>query len=154
MLNVTLFCQAVNGGALYQNLCPCADFFFDELMPCIYANLPASTRPEDNYLAGCSMGGAAALMYGLYRPDAFARAAVLGSSVREFRGYAESLGVTNIQYEIIPGYGHDREDIPVRRVLELMGLIPGGGALWNSGTASFSLQKESYQEYEISAPPP
>lgn len=58
------------------------DYFFEELMPYIYASLPVSSKPEDNYLAGFSMGGAAALMFGLYRPEKFSKIGVLGSSVR------------------------------------------------------------------------
>ncbi len=60
-----------------------ADFFFEELMPYIYKTFPASSEQEDNYLTGFSMGGAAALMYGLYQPEKFGRIAVLGSTVRE-----------------------------------------------------------------------
>ena len=199
----------------FANGYPYADFFFDELMPFIYTNFNVSARPADNYLAGYSMGGAASLMYALYRPGAFAQVGVLGSSVREsaflrpyleltgaefkklafadpkklptefgdpaygitrkeinmigrydtvrdyvdsmectwerftdaakdgrvpnllfccgdqdgccekvleFRDYAGSLGVTGVRFEIVPGYGHDREDVPILRALELMGL--------------------------------
>lgn len=42
--------------------------------------------------------------------------------VKKFRDYAESLGVEKIQYEFIPGYGHDRSDVAIRRALELLGL--------------------------------
>ncbi|MCD8014859.1 MAG: esterase family protein [Lachnospiraceae bacterium] len=59
------------------------DFLMDELMPYIYSYFPASDDPEDNFLAGFSMGGAAALMLALYRPECFGRVAVLGSTVRE-----------------------------------------------------------------------
>lgn len=59
------------------------DFFFEELMPYIYANFPASRSPKENFLAGYSMGGAGALMYGLYRPELFGQVAVLGASMRE-----------------------------------------------------------------------
>lgn len=59
-----------------------ADFFFEELMPYIFRFFPASSDPSRNYLAGYSMGGAATLMYALYRPECFGHYAVLGSSVR------------------------------------------------------------------------
>ncbi|MCD7835017.1 MAG: esterase family protein, partial [Lachnospiraceae bacterium] len=62
---------------------PFTDYFFEELMPYIYQMFPASERPEDNYLAGYSMGGAATLMLSLYRPEKFCQAGVLGSTVRE-----------------------------------------------------------------------
>lgn len=82
----------------FANGYPYADFFFDELMPYIYGNFPASDRREDNYLAGYSMGGAAALMYGLYRPDAFGRVAVLGSTVRESAFLRPYLGLTGEEF--------------------------------------------------------
>lgn len=198
----------------FANGYPMTDYFFEELMPYIYSMFPASSAKEDNYLAGYSMGGAAALMFGLLHPEKFGKIGVLGSSVREsaflrpclewtgeqfrkaaladprqfptefgnpewgitrkeinmiarydtvrdyvnsmectwerfadavkndrvpnllfccgdqdgcyekvkeFRTYAESLGVTDIQYEFIPGYNHDRSDVPLRRAIEIMG---------------------------------
>ena len=62
---------------------PVTDYFFDELMPLVYRTFPASKRKEDNYLAGYSMGGAAALMFALLHPEKFALTGVLGSTVRE-----------------------------------------------------------------------
>lgn len=199
----------------FANGYPMTDYFFDELMPYIYSMFPASAAKEDNYLAGYSMGGAAALMFGLLRPEKFAQVGVLGSSVREsaflqpyldwtgiqfrkaaeenprrfptefgnpewgitrkeinmiarygtvrdyvnsmectwerftdaakngsvpnllfccgdrdgcyekvkqFRTYAEGMGVNNIRYEFIPGYGHDRSDIPLKKAIERMGI--------------------------------
>lgn len=60
-----------------------ADFFFKELMPFIYGTFPASAKPEDNYIAGFSMGGAGALMLGLLHPENFGGISPMGSSVRE-----------------------------------------------------------------------
>lgn len=197
----------------FANGYPYTDFFFDELMPYIYANFNVSDKPEDNFLAGYSMGGAGALMLGIYRPERFGKVAVLGSSVREsaflqpyldwtgeqfkkaaladpkkfptefgnpaegitrkeinmigrydtvrdyvssmectweryadavksrklpqilfcsgdqdgcckkvreFQVYADSLGKNDIQYEVIPGFGHDRGDVTIKRALEWM----------------------------------
>lgn len=67
----------------FANGYPYTDFFFEELMPFVRRYFPASDKKEDNYLAGYSMGGAAALMWGLYKPEAFGCVGVLGSSVRE-----------------------------------------------------------------------
>ena len=47
------------------------DYFFKELMPLVYHWLPISDRREDNFLAGLSMGGLGAAMYGLNRPELF-----------------------------------------------------------------------------------
>lgn len=199
----------------FANGYPMTDYFFDELMPYIYSIFPASTAKEENYLAGYSMGGAAALMFGLLHPEKFGQVGVLGSSVREsiflrpymdwtgeqfrkaalanpkrfptefgdpewgitrkeinmiarydtvqdyvnsmectwerftdaamtgtvpdllfccgdedgcyekvlaFRAYAESLGEKSIRYEFIPGCGHDRSDLPLRKAIECMGI--------------------------------
>ena len=67
----------------FANGYPMTDYFFEELMPWIYRCFPASAEKENNYLAGYSMGGAAALMLGLLHPEKFAQVAVLGSTVRE-----------------------------------------------------------------------
>ncbi len=60
-----------------------ADYFFDELMPYVYNTFPASSRAEDNYLAGYSMGGSGALMLGLHRGELFGHVGALACSVRE-----------------------------------------------------------------------
>ncbi len=59
------------------------DFFFEELMPFVYSSLPASDKPEDNIIAGFSMGGAGALLLGFLHPEKFGGIAALGASVRE-----------------------------------------------------------------------
>lgn len=59
-----------------------ADFFFDELMPFVYANFPASSAPEDNYIIGASMGGYGAMALGLLHPERFEGIGAFGSSLR------------------------------------------------------------------------
>ncbi|MCD8074530.1 MAG: esterase family protein [Lachnospiraceae bacterium] len=58
-------------------------FFFEELMPFIYATFPVSSAKEDNYLAGVSMGGFGTFSLGLQRPEKFAALGVMGASLRE-----------------------------------------------------------------------
>lgn len=53
------------------------DYFFDELMPFIYNWFPASDKPEDNFLAGNSMGCAAAWQYAILHPEKFSYIAPL-----------------------------------------------------------------------------
>jgi putative tributyrin esterase len=60
------------------------DFFFDELMPFVHSWFPASDRPEDNFIAGFSMGAAGAWMYGLYRPDRFGGVAPVSSPPKNY----------------------------------------------------------------------
>lgn len=47
------------------------DYFFGELIPYIETHYRVSARREDRYVAGFSMGGGAAVGYGLRRPEAF-----------------------------------------------------------------------------------
>lgn len=59
------------------------DYVTEELMPLVYNWLPASDKKEDNFIAGLSMGGNGALMFGLGNPDLFGGVAVLSSTARE-----------------------------------------------------------------------
>lgn len=47
------------------------DFFFDELMPMVHNWFPASSAPEDNFLAGYSMGCQTVYLYGALHPERF-----------------------------------------------------------------------------------
>lgn len=60
-----------------------ATFFFEELMPFIYATFPVSQKREDNFIEGASMGGFGAMSLGLQRPEKFAAIGMLGASMRE-----------------------------------------------------------------------
>ena len=59
------------------------DYLFDELMPMIHNWLPASDKPEDNYIAGLSMGGRGVMKYLLEYPEKFAAGAVLSAVPRD-----------------------------------------------------------------------
>lgn len=61
------------------------DYFFEELMPLIYHWLPASQDPADNYLAGNSMGCAAAWQYGISHPECFSWIAPLSNQPLDYR---------------------------------------------------------------------
>ena len=56
------------------------DYLTEELMPVIHNWFPASSRKEDNFIAGNSMGGSGSLKYILQHPDKFAAAAILSSA--------------------------------------------------------------------------
>lgn len=49
----------------------------EELVPLVHNWLPASDKPEDNFVAGLSMGGGGALKFALNCPDIFGAGAVL-----------------------------------------------------------------------------
>lgn len=60
------------------------DYLLDELMPLVYNWLPVSSRREDNFIAGLSMGGRGTLTLAASNPERFAAAAALSASPREF----------------------------------------------------------------------
>lgn len=53
------------------------EYLQKELMPLVHHWFPASSRREDNYIAGLSMGGMGAIQYAVGLPERFAAAAVL-----------------------------------------------------------------------------
>lgn len=61
-----------------------SDYFLEELMPFIYNWFPASADPKDNFLAGVSLGGAAAWMYGIKYPEKFAAIAPISSAPKKY----------------------------------------------------------------------
>ena len=101
------------------------DFFFDELMPFVYNWLPASDDPADNYLAGFSMGGAAAWMYGLLHPKKFNAIVPLSSPPRnyqfldEHRNMSASLfrSMLTADRKTFPsGYGNPKNGMLVKEI--------------------------------------
>lgn len=60
------------------------DYLLHELMPLVYNWLPVSSRREDNFIAGLSMGGRGTIKIAASNPDRFAAAAVLSASPRNF----------------------------------------------------------------------
>jgi len=102
-----------------------SDFFFDELMPFIHNWFPAANRPEDNFIAGFSMGAAGAWMYGLDRPEKFGGIAPISSppknyaslepyrdlSASEFRAQA-----TADNKAFPTGYGDPKSGIKVKEI--------------------------------------
>ena len=52
-------------------------YIIDELMPLVYNWLPASSKREDNFITGLSMGGQGALKFAVKYPDKFSKAAIL-----------------------------------------------------------------------------
>ena len=56
------------------------DYLTEELMPLVYNWFPASSKREDNFIAGLSMGGSGAIQYAVGHPDKFAAAAILSNA--------------------------------------------------------------------------
>lgn len=85
------------------------DFFFEELMPFIYATFPASKKREDNYIAGISMGGNGTLIYSSVRPECFSAAAVLSSTARRVEYLYPNRNMTTAEFLKV---ANDKERFP------------------------------------------
>lgn len=73
----------------YTDMCYGGRFFThiaDELLPAMRAFFPLSNRREDNFIAGCSMGGYGALKIGISRPDCFSCIGSLSAGHISYRG--------------------------------------------------------------------
>ena len=68
-------------------------YVIDELMPLFYNWLPASSKREDNFIAGLSMGGGGTMKFALNFPEKFAAAAVLSSCPPNLDAQKEDLEV-------------------------------------------------------------
>ena len=60
------------------------DYLTEELMPLVYGWLPVSSKREDNFIAGLSMGGRGTIKYAVNHPEKFAAAAVLSAAPMDF----------------------------------------------------------------------
>jgi putative tributyrin esterase len=68
------------------------DYLTEELMPLVYGWFPVSEQREDNFIAGLSMGGGAAVKYAIHHPEKFAAVADLSGPVKDLRSiYAQPL---------------------------------------------------------------
>ncbi|MCL1830922.1 MAG: esterase family protein [Oscillospiraceae bacterium] len=61
------------------------EYLTEELMPLVYNWLPASSKKEDNFIAGLSMGGGGTIQYVVGHPERFAAAAILSSAPSNHR---------------------------------------------------------------------
>lgn len=61
------------------------DYLTEELMPLVQGWFPASSRREDNFIAGLSMGGNGAMQYAVGHPEKFAGAASLSNAPTNLR---------------------------------------------------------------------
>ena len=61
------------------------DYVLDELPLLMRGLLPLSARREDNFIAGCSMGGFGALKLGMSRPEQYAAIGCFSAAHMEYR---------------------------------------------------------------------
>ena len=60
-------------------------FLVDELMPLVYNWLPASSKRQDNFIAGLSMGSMGAAQFAAWYPERFAAAGLLSGCPTNWR---------------------------------------------------------------------
>ena len=75
-------------------------YFTEELMPFIYGWFPASQKREDNFIAGFSMGGTGAMMFGFAYPEKFGGIAVLSSAVRNIDTLRAYRSMTSAEFRV------------------------------------------------------
>lgn len=76
------------GLSCYQNMVHGGryrDFILRELPACMRACFPLSARREDNFIAGCSMGGFGALKLGLAHPELYSAIGCFSAAHMEYR---------------------------------------------------------------------
>jgi S-formylglutathione hydrolase FrmB len=74
------------------------EFFFNELMPLVYGWFPASDLPDDNYIAGFSMGGNGALQLSLLHPERFNAVGVFAGAVRDIDDLRPYRAMTSAEF--------------------------------------------------------
>ncbi len=93
---IIVVCPTGNNGCWVNQVSgsPWEDVLTEKLWEFVHRMFPTSDKPEDNYIAGLSMGGYGALRIGLLHPERYSRIGAFSSgicipqeySVGEFRG--------------------------------------------------------------------
>ena len=124
---LSYYADAADGSLPYET------FFRNELMPMIQAAYPVSTRREDHYIGGFSMGGFGALTLGLRNRDRFGHILALSPSMRTDSVYAHEGpqkewdkqwghtfgGVGKVGYDRITRYYRDRAPMHIVDTLDV-----------------------------------
>jgi putative tributyrin esterase len=133
------------------------DFFFDELMPFVYNWLPASSKAQDNFITGYSMGGAGTWMYGLLHPEKFGGIAPLSSALRKFEYLEPYRDLTASEFRTLAlkdrtkfpaGYGDPRGGIQIKEI-NMIAKYPMVGDFLDSPENTWRLFHETAKEKAI-----
>ena len=65
------------------------DYILKELMPLVWNWFPASSKREDNFIAGLSMGGRGTVKFAANHPELFAAAAILSATPERYDDLCE-----------------------------------------------------------------
>lgn len=80
-------------------------YLFDELMPLMHNWFPISSEPEDNFVAGLSMGGFGATLYGFNRPELFGGIGAFSGVPFDMESERESLELHNRLANVVKAHG-------------------------------------------------
>ena len=134
-----------------------SSFFFEELMPFIYNWFPASDKPENNFLSGFSMGGAATWMFGLMHPERFSGIAPLSSPPRDYSFLEPYRGLTASEFRILTsenrtalpsGYGNPKGGILTKEI-NMIAKYPTVGDFLDSCECSWERFREVAAERKL-----
>jgi iron(III)-salmochelin esterase len=75
--------DVLKGSSAFRQAEPLARFIVDVLLPRVYAKTPALAEPASTGIDGVSLGGRAALLVGLSRPEAFGAVGALQAAIDE-----------------------------------------------------------------------
>ena len=81
----SFYCDMLHGPKWYE-------FITEELPQAMRRNFPLSDKPEDNYLAGLSMGGYGTMMIGMRHPERYAALDSMSGALNMARQLNEDLG--------------------------------------------------------------
>ncbi len=117
-------------------------FLIEELMPLVHNWFPASSRREDNFIAGLSMGGQGAARYAAWYPEKFAAAAILSGSPHNWRTLSkEDLAFDRTKNQIAVEGGMKKLLSSHTNIWDRIGKLAGTGTLpkfyVTSGTDDF-----------------
>lgn len=87
------------------------NYLFEELMPLVTNWFPASSKREDTFIAGLSMGGGGTALYAAQHPEKFAGAAILSSAPRNL--------------EALRNTPEDKIDVRTKNIIAMYGGLEG-----------------------------
>lgn len=76
------------------------DYFLEELMPMMWQWFPASSKREDNFIAGYSMGGTGAMQFSFLHPELFGGVGIFSSAPRDIEALRPVRAMKSDQWRV------------------------------------------------------
>ena len=105
---IVVACPSVGRGSFYVNAVkgsPWEDIVTDKLWKLVHSMFPTSDKPEDNTIAGLSMGGYGALRLGLAHPERYGRIGCMSGGVEVPQEYAAGTFVPAEEWGTADAFG-------------------------------------------------